>query len=351
MPKWGVYSTLIAQVTSHFISNCAIYCHRLVEKEGSLRIEQPSSTTTSSGVRPNLPEAVSLCASRFRVPNGNDSGELTVRRGVASAVTAGLIMVASLSVMGCALPLVQVSTLGLVGVIVDAGQGLETSTREYSFFGIMKLLTRQGVFAGRAADIAGLLAISVVLCFTVLLIPLLQCCTLVCIWTHNMSTSQRRKLAHAMQVLTAWHYIQVLLLAFLLGSWQLGKFSVATITKYCGRFDELFGLIEYADLLPPESAECFRLEMDTGSGFYVLLASTIMLVTLRGFVMDAVSQHEHDTENRFISRPAFPEMESAVDSAVIETRASIKPEAVGFTDRYRWLLVDDAISEVATTAS
>lgn len=121
---------------------------------------------------------------------------------------------------------------------------------------------------------------------------------------------------------------------------QLGPVSASMVDSYCEGFADIFGLIAYSGILSARDSECFRLQMETKSGFFVLFVASVVVASLNGVVLCAMNHYLHDTkESNLIA--ADDEEESVDDVQLPAIRGAIEPDPVLFTDYFRWLLIED----------
>jgi hypothetical protein len=124
-----------------------------------------------------------------------------------------------LVVIGCAVPSFSLEILGIVGVAVESGQGFEDATTHHSVFTVIKLLIEEARFLDTAGDYIGLGTLSILLVSTVLLIPIVQSLALLRQWFSPSTRKQRARMSIFIEILQAWQYAEVYLLAVFVASW------------------------------------------------------------------------------------------------------------------------------------
>jgi hypothetical protein len=254
IPKWGLYANmtaqLITQISSHFIIH---FNRRVVEnaKRGNddgipdlaINSTEPSEEdeeSQNSSPQPNnkflqikdqsnqldLDNAkVSLSDHAFRRFHRGESDKIVPRSFVKPLLVVLSTSLSLLVVIGCVVPSYSVSFLGIVGLLVESGQGFAAAETDYSVTSTIQLLFDQARFTGRAADFVGLGTLSILLIFTVLIVPVLQSSLLLVQWFIPLTRNRRHQLSTALEIFSAWQYIEVYLLSLLVASWQLGSIS------------------------------------------------------------------------------------------------------------------------------
>jgi hypothetical protein len=78
---------------------------------------------------------------------------------------------------------------------------------------------------GTYKDYVGLGTLSLVAILTVLIAPILQLVALLAQWFMSLNRHQRKELSLSIEIIQAWQYVEVYLIAIVVGSWQLGPIS------------------------------------------------------------------------------------------------------------------------------
>ena len=86
-------------------------------------------------------------------------------------------------------------------------------------FDVAVNLYDQSMEPGGFKNIAGHLLLGAVLILTVFIVPVIQAIALGYQWFKPMSDKQRRKFALVIEILSAWQYAEVFILATLVGAW------------------------------------------------------------------------------------------------------------------------------------
>ena len=245
-PKWGLYANMIAQLISQISSHYIIHYHRKVVDEALNRHIQtqltalesedgdddsvkksPVGNTRMIAGRPTYVDsaAVKLCDHAFRRRHRGESDKLVPRRIVRPLLWAMVLLLSIFVLLGTSLPSYSVNILGIAGVLVESGQGFTEANTSYSVFTTMKMLFDQAALTGSARDYIGLGTLSTLVVLSVVFVPVAQSVALLVQWLVPLTQIRRHRLSVALEILQAWQYAEVYLLAILVASWQLGPIS------------------------------------------------------------------------------------------------------------------------------
>lgn len=244
VPKWGLYANMIAQLVSQISSHFIIHYHRRVveeafhgfEKEISETLQeegedndakpsQGNETQRKSGVTSSFhffahdEKKERLRLHGFARPHRGESDRLVAGRSVNPTMIVLSVAICILIILGCVLPVFSLETLGIIGVLVESGQNFESAASRQSLFSIINLLFQQAAFTERTADYIGLASLSILLILTVLVVPIAQVGTLLYQWFRQMNQRTRHRLSVAVEILQAWQYAEVFLLAVVIACW------------------------------------------------------------------------------------------------------------------------------------
>ena len=258
IPRWGLYANLIAQLMSQVTSHVVIHYHRRIVAMGtykasvetqsqSLNEEAPDSEIGSSqnesiqerfsssaspvnisveqvittSTHSAIDEKVSLCNVEFSRPHRGETEKLIVRRYTNKLLILCAFTIVLCVVIGCVLPSFSVDLLGLVGIAVEFGQGFEEATNSYSVFSVIQSLYYQASYLGTAIDYVGLFVLSVIYVSTIFVVPIIQSIALLYQWLSASNSERKRKISHRLEILQAWQYLEVFVVALLLSSWYV----------------------------------------------------------------------------------------------------------------------------------
>jgi len=151
------------------------------------------------------------------------------------------------------------------------------------------------------------------------------------------------------EILQAWQYIEVYLLALFVASWQLGPVSQYLFNSYCDQLRGFFSQMVYYGILKEEDAQCFGVQGAIEPGSFTLVAAAILLALLNSFVTKATKQYIYYLERGLSNVDADVDDEddaqnkskihdSSKKVATTTSRNKLRPIPVMFTDTYRWLL-------------
>jgi hypothetical protein len=161
----------------------------------------------------------------FKRPHRGESDKLVIRRFVNPMLVALASCCILLVILGCVLPSYSVSAYGIVGILVESGQKFSAAESSYSAITTISLLFEQAKLTGTAADFVGLGSLAIIMLLSVLFAPIAQSLVLLIQWFIPLTRKRRYRLMILLEILQAWQYAEVYLLAIIVGSWQLGPIS------------------------------------------------------------------------------------------------------------------------------
>jgi uncharacterized membrane protein YhiD involved in acid resistance len=391
VPMWGLYANMIAQLISQISSHFIIHYHRqiannalaaykarrqliLAEATMSYVDEQSSTPNVAPAYAPDDEHTKSqnpqdiLRTHQFGRPHRGESETLAVLSGVDMCLRVVAIMLVILVIVGCVLPTFSLDILGIIGVAVESGQQFQDATTRHSIFTVIQLLFEEARFLDTTGGYIGLAVLSMVLLFTVLIVPLVQAGALLRQWFYPMTRQARIRLMIIIEMLQAWQYAEVYLIAVFVASWQLGPVSQFMINSYCDGLKESFAQLVYFGILKAEDAQCFSVQSSIDGGFYILAVAAVLLALLNTFVGKAVLQYFRDKDelekkSLDIENASWKEsvdttfIDDIDESSSSEQTSRILPVPVLFTDTFRWTLRqepnndDDAASMGSSSSS
>ena len=365
VPLWGLYANMTAQLISQVSSHFIIHYHRRILEAAAAHcdgiLEFGSSQTASDEsagsefVASQLSNQSGAADDReilrqhaFERPHRGQLDKLQVRRGVSGCLALIAIAVAIFVVVGSSLASFSVEALGLIGVVVESGQGFEAAINHYNIFNIAHLLMDEARFLGSAGDKIGLGTLSALLITTVLFVPILQILALLRQWFVPLTEKQRSRTSVIIEILQAWQYVEVYVFALVVAAWQLGPLSEYLINAYCDGLSGTLATLSYYGILEAEDAQCFKVAAKIESGTYFLITGAFLLALLNSFIMNAVIQEERDASEWHTPQEHVKFGESTSDLSPEEYAQiidSIDPPPVLFTDKYRWAMRrEDAVA-------
>jgi len=286
-----------------------------------------------------------LCQKSFSRPHQGESQSLRVHPYVNFIVALGSISLFVLLVLGCIFPCISVEFQGLGGLLMSASSSLSVSENiigRYSIFDISVMILQDGARTGKTFSKIGSAILGFLVVFSVFFAPLLQIVLLICQWFMPMRERTRQRLGVALEILQAWQYLEVFILAVLMGAWQFGATTGRLMMEVCGDLQELIDMLLYFDILEFEDANCFRTEVDIDYGVFFLAAAAILLLLFNTFVHKAQLHYLWDKQvygKMVYRRDSLLKSEMVVkEFDQDEAMRSIHPPPVLFTDMFRWSL-------------
>jgi len=366
VPLWGLYANMIAQLVSQISSHFIIHYHRSIVNtaEESFKQHNSMSQSTSGSLAADDSQNMEVLKNHhFGRPHRCEFEKLNVRGWVNYALVGVTSCMGLFAILGCTLPSFSLNILGLIGVAVESGQQFEEATTYHSVFTVINLLMEEARFLDTAADYIGLGSLSLLFLLTVLIVPVLQSAALLWQWFSPMTTTKRLQVSLVTEVLQAWQYAEVYLIAIFVASWQLGPVSEFMINSYCESLDGFFAQMVYFGLLKEEDAQCFSVQSSIEEGFFILAVAATLLALINTFVTKAVTQYFRDKSelekqiedevstsheeklqeelelNTSLAKEHSEEHQEMVQNdGTLDPATRIHPVPVLFTDTFRWLL-------------
>ena len=222
---------ILSQISSHWI----IHYHRRIVFTAAPHLDPTRCADISDvyeGDNTKLSEsnvqahsADRLFEHAFSRPHRGESDRL-VSRSVVNPLLYLLAMSSSaLVLVGCIVPTFSLNKLGIIGLLVEAGQSFDAAYNKFSVFSTIKTIIDQASVMGNLSDYIGLSSLSALIIISVLIVPIVQAIVLLIQWFAPLTKRRRFRLMVALEALQAWQYMEVYLLAVLIASWQLGAIS------------------------------------------------------------------------------------------------------------------------------
>lgn len=346
VPLWGLYANMIAQLVSQLSSHFIIHYHRKIEKRARDFYLQNSSNHSLKTSEDSDQKAL-LRTHHFGRPHRGEEEKLKVRTWANYVLIFFAFSMIACIIAGCVFPSFSVEIFGLLGIAVESGQEFRDAKTYHSVFTVIKLLFKQAQFLEMTKNYVGLGSFSIIFALTVLFIPILQTLALLGHWFVPMTIKQRMKMSVLVEILQAWQYADVYIIAIFVASWQLGSISSFMVNSYCGSLDDFFSELVFYGILKNEDAQCFSVKSSIDEGFFILTVGAMLLALINAIVTKATKQYflDQDEPNRqskiqeHTSRLEFAEEGHEGNSNYLEL--TINPSPVLFTDTFRWLLAQD----------
>ena len=245
VPTWGLYANLIAQLISQVSSHFVIHYHRQIVLVASKKYEQAhhsskklaelAATSThqstkaeedtdehTGGTKGSSEEPAGkeqndrLCDTAFSRPHKGEQKRLVARQVASYGLVVITVLLILCMVIGCILPSMGSETQGLISFVAGASGPVY---KEFNVFDVANVLVGDAIQLGGFKYIAGYLLLASVLILTVFAVPIVQALVLAYQWFKPMSDSQRERISVLIEILAAWQYAEVYILAILVSVW------------------------------------------------------------------------------------------------------------------------------------
>jgi len=290
VPLWGLYANMLAQFVAQISSHVIIHYHRKTAM-AAVHSQEIDWDMVPANLD-NSPEI--LRAHMFKLDYEASSKRATVRSSANWILSAALLSFVILVICGCALPSFGIEVLGLVGLVVESGNQFDQAHASYSVFGLATMIIDQARYLNTASDLVGLGTLASLLVITVFLVPLAQAASLIAQWFAPMTKKQRMRNTVLNEILDAWQYMEVYVLAIIIAAWQLGGVSEYMINAYCDPLKSTFTSLSYYGILSQDDAQCFRVDATVASASWILVAASLILCILNHFIVGASCQKAQD---------------------------------------------------------
>jgi len=320
VPMVGLYANLLAQVLSQIISHYIIYANRNVIAAARQAYESKESTKQPDVVSHNQYTGLEVeiasetdrqrrdemrAAIRTRVSvrkhlydtGRNDGSVSRLPVWFSMLVTfVGAVFVPLSILIAVGVPSLRLTTKGLVGVLIEAGEE-GANVKEYSFFDIASVIVGQAFELDHMRDYIGLLSLTVIFSFASIVVPVIQSLILVVIYWKSFSLVGLKRMLTLHEIFAAWQWFEVFLVSAVVASLQLGDISGFMVEEFCTEeINSIFGQMIDLDLIEPEDGKCFAVEAVILPICYVLLAAGIALALLARFVSGYASASIEDRQ-------------------------------------------------------
>ena len=220
VPMWGLYSNMTAQIVSQVSSHFIIYYHRCIVKKAMHALQQDSqSEPKAEADQASNGHFILLWGHSFSNPHAKSSEELIAKSWVSSLILGSSVSMAALVVFGSFFPSFSVEILGIIGIAVESGQEFEEAITRHSVWSIVNMLFEQVGYLDATGDYVGVGIMGALVLATVMVVPILQAVGLVYQWFIPLTQNGRRRLSVVNEILQAWQYVEVYLIALFVASW------------------------------------------------------------------------------------------------------------------------------------
>jgi hypothetical protein len=236
VPLWGLYANMIAQLVSQVSSHYIIYYHRRVVNEAIARMKKEQTSIkdrpmndikvdcamedgTNCTSNSDDDARIALHQHRFGRPHRGETDKLVVKPWVNKVLLLSAFCLVGCGIIGSSVPSFSLEILGIIGVAVESGQDFEDASAHHSVFTVVELLFEEARFLDTIGDYIGLGTLSALFVFTVLLVPVIQSFALLRQWFSPSTKAEKVKMSIIIEVLQAWQYAEVYLIAIFVASW------------------------------------------------------------------------------------------------------------------------------------
>mmetsp|Transcript_5858 Transcript_5858/g.16690 ORF Transcript_5858/g.16690 Transcript_5858/m.16690 type:complete len:1343 (-) Transcript_5858:136-4164(-) len=351
VPLWGLYSNMTAQLVSQVSSHFIIHYHRRIVEKATATLEAHDNSLpaipkegeqTSHAVEDESDSDQELLRTRqFSRPHRDSRETLIVRDWVAPAMLIFTILTSILVITGCFLPSFSLEILGMIGIAVESGKEFQPAITNHSVFSIVSLLFDEAKFLDTTSGYIGITILCCLFLGTVLLSPILQSIGLLYQWFVPLGRKKRSRLSILNEILQAWQYIEVYIIALFVASWQLGPVSEYMFNVYCGSLEGFFAQLVQYGLIEETDAQCFSVQGSLEPGSLTLVLAAVWLALLNSFVTKATRQCDFEQKRATYNHNAVAIEQASSPNSPAEAsveKLKIRHLPVLFTDSYRWLL-------------
>ena len=119
------------------------------------------------------------------------------------------------------------------------------------------------------------------------------------LWNMKLTLFQQKRIFIMNEILAAWQYMEVYLIAIVLGVLQIGGISKGLIGGACDKLEDSLEMLAKWGWFHEEDATCFQVTAEIMDGTYVLLAAAILLnIACQIVVKAAASAMEDRIQNQ-----------------------------------------------------
>eukprot|EP00940_MAST-03C_sp_MAST-3C-sp2_P000408 g408.t1 len=333
IPLWGLYANLIAQLISQFSSHIIIYYHRNVVAAAHQKAARDDGVAkggprsrgsslpfvgwmemnglendirnlhegpTKNAVRRVIDTKVSLSKHAYEVRTP-DIALVRIRKSVTYAfVFTGLVFIPMCIVAGSVFPSIRLEVWGVVGAALDFGRE-GSDVRDFSLVSIIQLIMQQARESEDWNGAVGLTSLVVVFVVCSIVAPIVESLILVYAWVKPHTLRGLKQCIVAVEIVAAWQYMEVYLIAIMVASLQLGEISGFMVNTYCDDLGDIFATLVQMGFLEARDGQCFYVHASIMDGAYILLLAAVLLAVLSQLVIHLTYAAIEDRERRLRS--------------------------------------------------
>ena len=351
-PIWGMYANLIAQIMSQCLSIFALWAHHRAYKADWHAFHGTEPTNKDGGHQQSNKEiqmmpipmdpasssddAAAVAAAADDGPTKNDSmaaglvcegppppmppgavmaqqfrGVEMVQRvplWVQLAVCAMLVSVIALVVCGFFVTGFTVRVVGVLGLIQEAAIP-GSSIRYFTPLYVAQEMARV-IPPGNVGIAIGTWALIVVFVICVLFVPVAQAAVLLWAWAVPTPLKRLKTLLKANELLSSWQYIEVYLIAVIIGCLQIPVVCALLVGTSCDPIQPGLDWLVQKGIM--SHATCFQMQPIVEDGMWCLFSASIILYLCSVIVREAAFElvNTHDPLRAAQGRPLAPGQEA-----------------------------------------
>jgi hypothetical protein len=96
-------------------------------------------------------------------------------------------------------------------------------------------------------------------------------------WSRPLTLRSQKKHVIRVEILAAWQYLEVYLIAIVIATLQIGTVSGFMVEKECAGLVDIFQTMVTAGVIKERDATCFYVNAGIQSGCWWLLSAAVML--------------------------------------------------------------------------
>jgi hypothetical protein len=363
IPKAGCYCLLMAQRLSRVSSRFLLEQHEnvvtratqeRVGMEGSLSISQIhlgkcledsietescliqgnlSSQSSGQSLNDKVPcDETSLTESRVKRPSlartnsGTSSTSLSTLANYQWGywgVVFGFVAIVLIFAIGCIFaPAIAFDLSSIAGLAVESGKTFEEAVSEYGVFIVVSgiLVEAKFVLASKV-DYIGLGLLLAAVGISISLMFIIQTYHFV---KHKLLERRKRHenpdgpcYGHEgcglplYFRLFKWNHMEIFLISFAIGVWQLGSIASYAMYLYCDIMTRVYDVLTFLGIAEASTSQCFNDQASNGGNLIIILGS--FLILLVSFFFEARSQHKKNIENcmKYVDDDDVPQLSLA----------------------------------------
>jgi len=291
-PVWGMFANLIAQIISTTLSIVAIWMHHHAYKV-DWRAAHGGEAAKQGGSMPRG-------AVMGQITHGVDGRQ---RPTVAAQLLVGttLVAVIGLVIAGFFVTGFTVRVTGFPGLLMElATRG--SATRYFTPLYIAQQMTTV-IPEDAPGVLLGTWALIIMLVCCVLFVPVAQAAVLLAVWVLPMPLARLKSCLKANEVLASWQYMEVYLIAVIVGCIQIPIVCSLLVGDACDPIQPYLNLLYQAGII--DHATCFGMYPVVEAGLWFIFVASVLLYAASIVVREAAYAvvNAHDPLRAAQARP------------------------------------------------